>query len=453
MNQKLVPFRGYGRSGAARLVRVYEDQQTGPKKGAKSMKRQMVAIGCVAVLLGAAASAVGQTRDWKGSGATNDFDLTANWIGGLVPQSGESWRMHYDILDNTDHQTADYRRTGTIADIFPTVTIESGFALPPKGQARNLTFQKTGTRPITINTTFLLQGTGSEKSTLDIDVAGLSVTGTTILKRLVDLKVASGVIAGLGTVSVDASLGPTQFFNLETGTIVTGTMTLNAVVNNDATLRHSNGSLTLTSLVLDGASGTGIALVDVDSNLTVITTVQDGKGRFDILGGVIFTGNATSVTAVGFVENAATVLEIGAPGAPGGAGEFKATTLDITGSGTTGKADVKVNSGMLRTSGLVKLSNPGPSSSVSLLAEITPSGPLTVTDLNSLELGADTKLTAKEDVLVRGDLKVKADTTPVQSQVGNPGYMSILEAGSLTIEGARIWQPTFQTSDSFFVTR
>ncbi len=425
------------------------------------MKRPMFAIGLGAVLFASAANAMAQDRYWRGDGADDDFDDFCNWNSNKSPcddgppDSGLSWRMKYDELIGQMRTKADYARTGGVGDAWPNVTVQSGFF----GDSREMTFHKvagTGTRAITITNLTLHGGVGGERAILDIDENFFTVSGTTTVKRQGEVDVASGKFASLGTIFLDATPGATQLRKLGLGTLTTApVITVDAIGNNDATLAHSAGSISgLSQLILDGTTlpATGISKLTLGQNLAVsITAAQEGICRFN-LSNKLYTANATSVTVLGGSEPQ-TTLEIDAihylacpyfpcTPPPPTLGEFKATTLNITGS-PGGSAELVLNSGILRTSQLVKLSNPNAAPSVSLYLE---SG--TITDLNSLELGADTGLTAVTNATVRGELKTTGATTV---EVGVLGSASTLEAGSLRIEGA-VWQPLLNDG-SVFVTR
>ncbi len=413
----------------------------------------VMAWGLLVALCGYSASTRAQEDVWIGNSVkSNNWANPGNWQDGTTPLSTQSWRMRFDELTGP-FNTANYTYIQTDPDhSFPIVTIVGG-------SPSSMTFLKTGDNTINITTKLTLNGTVDFPAILDIQANGFSVGNglPTEVLSYSKVNVLTGKTAGLSEITIKSSAAtPAELMKLGGGTITSNVLTIDAPggnpFGNHAFLRLVEGSINANQLVLRGPAnyqGDSANLI-LSQNMTVSgsTAAQKSTCAIGVGNNTVFTANATSVTVAGGAEpNTTLLIAAWDPFNPGDSGEFNATTFNITGS-VGGSADVHLTTGMLRTSGLVKLSNPNAAPLVQLFLFTA-----TITDFNGLEFGVGTTLLTLWDTTVRGVLKVTGATTVDVGTQYAP--FATLEAGSLTIQGgatsATIWQPTI--TNGAIVTR
>jgi filamentous hemagglutinin family protein len=384
---------------------------------------------------------------------------------------------------------------GNLALTAPIVTVAAGQAYDFDALSGALTLTSTGSATVTAGLGGSLSFTGSSVS-LDSEVYAPSGTITAVASTG-DLTVGTDAyLAATGTMSV---FGTAQAYTNG------GSVNLTAA-NGNVLIGSSSGSSTLidVSAPAGGGSGGGVSISAANGNVSIAANSLNGHagtsgtaGTFSAtLGGdgqdVTLSGLTTPVTEGGFaaisfdVSNSPLVTVDGAVGAAlgnNGISSFTLTSEDgaisvqntINASGATGGTiNLYADAGVQLTSAAVldvngaALNDAGQGGSIDIETRGTNGGVLDIgSGLLELGVGSGNNLGAAGTVHLRAPLLTAAPgsggtilatvdpdtaqgTDPVAGGIAidslNPGNIS--QAGSVVVEGYRVYQPSNATIDS-----
>jgi hypothetical protein len=226
----------------------------------------------------------------------------------------------------------------------------------------------------------------------------------------------------LGTASLTATGSTTSSASLQTTFIPTGSNTITASYNGDATYGFSNGTTSAT--ISKASTSTGLALssatVDAGSTVTFTATVPQPGGGAAPSGTVTFL-NGSTVIGSGALSNGTATLSLVAGGGPLMAGTYNVTAsypgdTNYTSSVSSPSA-LAVQSFSLSSGVTINISAPGQSGMGTLMATPIAGFSGTISYSCTLVLAGATCSTAPTS----GGVTVTVTTTAASSNLATPG--------------------------------
>ncbi len=406
----------------------------------------------------------GAVRTWNGGGATNNWNLAGNWVGGLVPGAGDvatfDGTSAKNATVNVSINVAGIDIQGTYLGVISqaagsTVTIgASGFS------EAGGTFTG-GADPITITGPFSLTGGSFTSTSGTLSVSGAfthalpgafnAPAGTVALTggaATIDVPVSDTFnnlthTAGAKTIAAGDTLNVTGTLALNGGSLVGPTGTVAAAGNITQAAAYAGGTATL---LINGAGAqtfTGSATTAAGSLPAVV--INDPAGTLT-LAGTIRTTNGWTYTAGTVAPGASTVVFAGALTISGnqtlanvtfnGAGTtytLTGTTLSVT--GTLALTDGSIAVGTVAAAGDITQASTFDGGTGTLL--INGAGAQTFTGSATTAAGSLPAVVINDPagtLTLAGTIRTTNGWTYTAGTVA-PGASTVVFAGALTISG------------------